>query len=74
MNQAFLIFANGFEPKYNIFNKGDKIIVRVEAPGNCNLESKIEILEKRKKTKNQKIQKKIFLIQEKEVIILWKFP
>ena len=35
--------ANGFEPKYNIFNKGDKIEVRVEAPGNCNLESKIEI-------------------------------
>ena len=35
--------ANGFEPMYNIYSKDDKIIVRVEAPGNCTLKSKIEI-------------------------------
>jgi HSP20 family molecular chaperone IbpA len=34
--------ANGFEPTYNLFKKDYKIIVRVEAPGNCKLESDIE--------------------------------
>ena len=34
--------ANGFEPTYNLFKQENKIIVRVEAPGNCKLESKIE--------------------------------
>ena len=34
--------TNGFEPTYNIFKKDNKIIVRVEAPGNCNLDSKID--------------------------------
>ena len=31
--------ANGFEPTYNYYKKDDKIIIRVEAPGNCSLES-----------------------------------
>ena len=35
--------ANGFEPKYNLFNNDNKIIVRVEIPGNCEVKSKIEI-------------------------------
>ena len=30
--------ANGFEPTYNLFKKDNRIIVRVEAPGNCALE------------------------------------
>jgi len=34
--------SNGFEPAYNFFKKEDKIIVRVEVPGNCIIESKIE--------------------------------
>ena len=29
--------SNGLEPKYNIFKKNDKIIIRVELPGNCTL-------------------------------------
>ena len=29
--------VNGFEPKYNVYKKDDKIIVRVEAPGNCEM-------------------------------------
>ena len=31
--------ANGFEPVYNIYKKEDKLIVRVETPGNCKIES-----------------------------------
>ena len=67
--------ANGFEPKYNIFNKGDKIIVRVEAPGNCNLESKIEIQgeynviklygEKKKDKEPENLEKNIFNSRER---------
>ena len=34
--------ANGFEPTYNLFKQENKIIIRVEAPGNCKLESKID--------------------------------
>ena len=34
--------ANGFEPYYNYYRKGNEIIVRVEAPGNCEIESSIE--------------------------------
>ena len=33
--------SNGFEPAYNYYKKDNKIIVRVEAPGNCNLESEV---------------------------------
>ena len=33
--------ANGFEPMYNIYNKDNKIIVRVEAPGNCLLNPRL---------------------------------
>ena len=29
------LITNGFEPKYNVFKKDNKIIIRVEAPGNC---------------------------------------
>ena len=34
--------ANGFEPTYNYYQKGNSIIIRVEAPGNCELNSKID--------------------------------
>ena len=34
--------ANGFEPTYNLFKQENKIIVRVEAAGNCKLDSDIE--------------------------------
>ena len=34
--------SNRFEPAYNLFKKEDKFIVRVEVPGNCIIESKIE--------------------------------
>ena len=34
---------NGFEPKYNYYKKGDdSIIIRVEAPGNCELTPDVE--------------------------------
>ena len=35
--------ANGIEPKYNYYKKDDQIIIRIELPGNCNIESKIEV-------------------------------
>ena len=34
--------TNGFEPAYNFYKKDDKIIIRLEGPGNCNLKSSIE--------------------------------
>ena len=34
--------SNGFEPTYNYFQKDDSIIIRVEAPGNCNMNYSIE--------------------------------
>ena len=34
--------ANGFEPTYNYYQKDNNIIIRVEAPGNCELNSKID--------------------------------
>ena len=34
--------SNGFEPVYNYFQKDDSIIIRVEAPGNCNMKYSIE--------------------------------
>ena len=33
--------ANGFEPYYNYYKNNNQIIVRVEAPGNCDIESSI---------------------------------
>ena len=36
--------SNGFMPVYNYYRKENKIIVRVEAPGNCSLKSTIETL------------------------------
>ena len=35
--------ANSFEPTYNIFKKDNKIIVRVEAPGNSTIKSGVEL-------------------------------
>ena len=32
---------NGFEPKYNCYIKEKKLIVKVEVPGNCSINSKI---------------------------------
>ena len=34
--------GDGFEPTYNYYKKDDKLIIRVETPGNCNLESRCE--------------------------------
>ena len=34
--------SNGFEPTYNYFQKDDSILIRVEAPGNCNMKYSIE--------------------------------
>ncbi len=34
--------SNGFEPTYNYYKKDDKIIVRVEGPGNCSINSSID--------------------------------
>ena len=34
--------TNSFEPNYNCYKKDDKIIIRVEAPGNCNIKTKTE--------------------------------
>jgi uncharacterized protein YerC len=31
--------ANGLEPKYNYYKKDDQIIIRIELPGNCYIES-----------------------------------
>ena len=33
---------SGFEPNYNIYKKDSKLIIRIEAPGNCNIKSNIE--------------------------------
>ena len=33
--------TNGFEPVYNCYKKDDKIIVKVEGPGNCSINSEI---------------------------------
>ena len=33
---------NGFEPKYNIFSKDNKLIIRVEIPGNCDIQAERE--------------------------------
>ena len=34
--------ANGFEPNYNYYKKDNKIIVRIEAPGNCSINSSVD--------------------------------
>ena len=36
--------ANGFEPAYNYYKKDDKVIIRVEAPGNCSIKSNVDAL------------------------------
>ena len=38
------IKTNSFEPTYNYYIKNNQIIVKVEAPGNCTLESNIEYI------------------------------
>ena len=75
--------ANGFEPKYNIYNKGNKIIVRVEVPGNCDLNSKVEIHgeyniikltgEKKKDIEPANLEDNIYNLRENGKFI-WKFP
>ena len=34
--------ANGYEPTFNYYKKDDQIIVRIEAPGNCDFETEIK--------------------------------
>ena len=34
--------SNGFEPTYNYYKKDDKIIIRVEGPGNCTINPSID--------------------------------
>ena len=36
--------ANGFEPVYNYYKKDDKVIIRVEAPGNSSIKSSVDSL------------------------------
>ena len=65
---------NGFEPKYNIFNKDNKIIIRVEIPGNCKINSKIVVYgeyfvirligEKIKDNEPEKIEDNIYNLRE----------
>ena len=67
--------ANGFEPKYNIYNKDNKIIVRVEAPGKCtiikakiNVQGEYNIIkiigEKKQDEEPESIDKNIFNLRE----------
>jgi HSP20 family molecular chaperone IbpA len=37
--------ANGLEPKYNYYKKDDQIIIRIELPGNCSIETSIDYVE-----------------------------
>ena len=37
-----LIKPNNFEPTYNYYKENNQVIVKVETPGNCNLESNIK--------------------------------
>ena len=39
-----LLKGNGFEPNYNYYEKDNKLIIRVEVPGNVNIESEIKYL------------------------------
>ena len=36
--------SNGYMPLYNYYKKNDKLIVRVEAPGNCNIKATVDKL------------------------------
>ena len=66
--------SNGFEPKYNVFQEDNKIIVRVEVPGHCEIQSEIEDCEyysiikltgkKLKDKKPQKIEDNIINFRE----------
>lgn len=73
--------GNGFEPTYNFYKHKteNKIIIRLEAPGNSEIKSKIEyrgentiiqLSGKKKRIKNLKNWKIIFLIQENLEILL----
>ena len=65
---------NGFEPKYNIYKKDEKIIIRVEIPGNCVLQvdkssgDNINIIkisgEKKKDLEPEKLEDNIYNIRE----------
>ena len=37
--------ANGLELKYNYYKKDDQIIIRIELPGNCSIETSIDYVE-----------------------------
>ena len=39
------MMANGFEPNYDYYINKNNIIVKIEAPGNCTLESDVEFLD-----------------------------
>ena len=66
--------ANGFEPTYNYYKKDNTIIVRVEAPGNCKLNSEIDYAgeytiiklngEKKKDKEPEKIEDNLFNSRE----------
>ena len=66
--------SNGFEPTYNYYKKDDKIIVRVEGPGNCSINSTIDYAgeytiikingNKKKDKEPQKLEDNIFNSRE----------
>ena len=66
--------ANGFEPTYNYYKKDDKIIIRLEAPGNTSIKTNIEAMgeykiirligNKRKDKEPEKIEDNIFNSRE----------
>ena len=66
--------ANDFEPSYNYYQKGDSIIVRIEGPGNCSIQSSIEYSreftiiklkgEKRKDKEPERIEENLFNSRE----------
>ena len=66
--------SNGFEPTYNYYKKDDKIIVRVEGPGNCSINSSIDYAgeytiikingNKKKDKEPQKLEDNIFNSRE----------
>ena len=35
--------ANKFEPKYNYYKTNNQIIIKIEAPGNCSIETNVEL-------------------------------
>ena len=64
------IRANGFEPNYSYYKTNNQIVIKVEAPGNCNIESTIQFSgeyifikisgKKERDEESSKIEDKIF--------------